>query len=132
MAYGWSLESIHTESDVVRAIYDAEGNLTQAAKLLQVSRTAIYDYLENHQHLRDEVKRAKRFADEIKKDVYESILDARAQQDAELNVSLNAVKFFLDRKAKDRGYGDSTTDSTSADQNKLLQQLLGAPPSPKE
>ena len=77
------------------AIKDAKGNLSLAAERLGCERATIYDRIRTS----DMLKQARAEAQESRCDMYESLLDQKAQSG-----DINAIKFYLATQGKRRGY----------------------------
>ncbi len=86
-----------TIEQVRKALKRAGGLRTETAKILRVSRATVYHYLERWPELHETIQDA----EEGLKDVAEGKLAAAIR-----GGDLRAVTYYLDRKARDRGYGN--------------------------
>lgn len=86
-----------TDLEFIEAIYKAHGIKSVVAKLLGLSVTNVYNRIDAHPDLQKHVY----LASEEFKDIAELELFKRVEQG-----DLDAIKFYLSHKAKDRNYGD--------------------------
>ena len=84
-----------TTDQVIKAILEAHGLLSDAARRLHCSRTTLYRYIAEH----PEVAEAREEADESTKDLVEGKLLNEIKKG-----NVTAIIFYLKTKAKDRGY----------------------------
>lgn len=85
----------YTVTEVKQAIIDAEGNLTEAARILDCARGTVYNYIKTYQA----VKAAYESSNEKALDVAEGVLMKQVRKG-----NMTAVIFFLKTKGKSRGY----------------------------
>lgn len=85
----------YTAQEVARAIYEAKGFLTIAAKRLGCSYQTVLNYIERYATCRE----ARDAVREEMKDLAEGKLFEQIQQG-----NLGAIKYYLSNQAKDRGY----------------------------
>lgn len=92
--------------EVVEAIREEDGIVSDVARALDTSRTTIYRYRDRH----DEVKQALEDADEQVNDLTERKLVEAIEEGEPW-----AIRFRLKKKARDRGYGDQTDITTGGE-----------------
>ena len=98
-----------TETDIVNALKASGGNIRAASKMLNCSHLVIYDFIEDHPHLKQKLAKIRAGKDDELLSLCETQLTkAILMMDTKPRIALDAVKFFLDRKGKSRGYGAST------------------------
>jgi len=85
----------YTAEQMIKAIESAEGNLTEAARILQCSRTTIYNYMNRYVT----VKQAYEDINESTIDWVEGKLLDQCRRG-----NITAIIFYLKTKAKHRGY----------------------------
>ena len=85
----------YTAAQMIEAIQEAEGNLTEAARILGCSRTTIYNYMERYVT----IKEAYAEANERTIDWVEGKLLEQCRRG-----NITAIIFFLKTKGKHRGY----------------------------
>jgi hypothetical protein len=95
-----------SEEDFIEAIYEGRGNRNAIARLLGLDISTVAKRVRNNPELQDHLKKAS----EYQKDVAELKLFELVEQG-----NLDAIKFYLSRQARDRGYGDRM--DLSADMN---------------
>lgn len=94
-------DRVLTVEAVKVALENAGGLKTAASLLLGVHRSTLYRFMDEY----PEIKEASRDIDEQTKDMAEGqVLKAIKNGD------MNTVRWFLDRKARERGYGHMTID----------------------
>ena len=84
-----------SDETIAIALKDANGNLSLAAERLGCARQMLYHRIEKS----DMLKEARSIAYESRCDMYESLLDQKAQSG-----DINAIKFYLATQGKRRGY----------------------------
>ena len=84
-----------TAEEVINAIKDAEGNLSEAARLLSCSRQTIHNYINKYAT----VKAAYEEVNEATIDFVEGKLMSEIKKG-----NITAIIFYLKTKAKSRGY----------------------------
>ena len=85
----------YTADGMISAIVEAEGNLTQAAKILGCSRTTVHKYINDYAT----VKQAYHDINEQTLDFVEDQLMTQIKRG-----NITAIIFFLKTKGKHRGY----------------------------
>jgi len=106
-----------TQEDFIEAIYRARGMKTVIAKILDLNVSNVYDRIKRHPELQEHV----RIASEQFKDVAETKLFELVEKG-----DFEAIKFYLSRQARDRGYGDKLEFSAHLDMtNSWNLQVLG-------
>lgn len=86
-----------SEEDYIEAIYEGRGNRNAIARLLGLDISSVAKRIRNNPELQDHMKRAS----DDQKDIAELKLFELVEQG-----NLDAIKFYLSRQARDRGYGD--------------------------
>jgi hypothetical protein len=85
----------YTAAQMIDAIQAAEGNLTEAARIIGCSRTTIYNYMEKYVTV-------KQTYEEVNEKTIDWVEDKLLDQCRRGNMT--AIIFFLKTKAKHRGY----------------------------
>lgn len=110
----------HTKTkieDFIKAIYEARGNKNTIAKILGLDIASVYSRIRQNPVLQEHVF----LASETQKDIAEMKLYELIEQG-----NLDAIKFYLSRQARDRGYGDKLEFTASVDiNNNWNLQVLG-------
>lgn len=84
-----------TEAQIIKALTDARGMVTVAARKLGVSRRTIYNRLEKSEEIREALEEARDFTSDVAElKLFQAIEKGEAW----------AVCFYLKCQAKDRGY----------------------------
>ena len=84
-----------TAKEMINAIREADGFVTKAAELCQVSRTTFYNYLEKFETVKDALVDVR----EGRHDFVENKL-----MEAISSGNITAIIFYLKTQCKDRGY----------------------------
>lgn len=99
----------YSEDDIVDALRANKGNLRATSRMLNCSHQYIYEFIEEHPHLKQILNKIRHAQDDEMLTLCENQLTkAILMIDTKPRIALDAVKFFLDRKGKSRGYGAST------------------------
>ena len=97
-----------TETDIVSALKLHGGNIRAASRVLGCSHLVIYEFIEDHPHLKQKLAKIRAGKDDEMLSLCENQLaKAIMMMNDRPRVALDAVKFYLDRKGKSRGYGVS-------------------------
>lgn len=98
-----------SETDIVSALKLHGGNIRAASRVLGCSHLVIYEFIEKHPHLKEKLAKIRMAKDDEMLSLCENQLaKAIMMMNDRPRVALDAVKFYLDRKGKSRGYGAST------------------------
>lgn len=87
----------YSEEDFIEAIYEARGKKNVIAQILGLESASVYKRFKDHPELEEHLKIA---SDEMK-DIAELKLYELVEHG-----NLDAIKFYLSRQGRDRGYGD--------------------------
>ena len=99
----------YTEDDIVDALRANKGNLRATSRMLNCSHQYLYEFIEEHPHLKKTLNKIRHAQDDEMLTLCENQLTkAILMIDTKPKIALDAVKFYLDRKGKSRGYGAST------------------------
>ena len=97
------------EKDVTDALRATGGNIRAAARMLACSHHVMYEFIEDHPHLKQKLNKIRAGKDDEMLTLCEQQLTkAVLMMDTKPRIALDAVKFFLEKKGKSRGYGAST------------------------
>jgi len=106
-----------SEKDFIDAIYQAKGNKNTIAKILGLGISAVNHRLRKHPELQEHIF----LASEEQKDIAELKLFELIEQG-----NFDAIKFYLSRQARDRGYGERLEFNSRVDiNNNWNLEILG-------
>ena len=115
--YSSSVGHSYTIQEMISAIYLANGNMTEVGRILRLSRPRVVEMVAKYPELEDAVYHAK----ERELDLAEVKLRAHIH---DFN-NFQALKFFLERIGKNRGYGSRKENvNVSLDLSRLTDDQL--------
>lgn len=92
------------KSDIMDALQQAKGVVTQAAKMLGVQRTTLSEYIKNNPDIKPLLEEMRYHFEEELLDASEQLLRACVGQRDDLSAALKAAFYYLNNKGKKRGY----------------------------
>lgn len=95
---------MNTDEDVKKALFQAQGNITKAAELLGIRRDTLSKRISASKHLRS-------YADEVL-EVMKDKAELTFYEEMMRKKDLRALQAWLDRFARDRGWGNKQELST--------------------
>jgi len=91
-------------NDITNAIKKFEGVLSEIARHYKVHRSTIYEYIEKHPELKEEVKKAREHYIESMCDAAEQTIQTLIRDKEEKAVALKAAQYALNNQGRKRHY----------------------------
>jgi hypothetical protein len=113
-----------TDEEVIKALFQTGGNFKETAKLLKLVDVG---ELRNRVNGKSELKQALVESREQLKDDAEGVI-ARTIRGKNKQQAIDAAKWYLPRKAKERGYADVVrNENVNVDLNELIEKARKVP-----
>ena len=102
------LEEIHGHEAIQKALWDSEGDIEGAARILQCGKSSIYDYMDRIPESKEVKEAAKKHFRRAKVETREKLLYAWNEQKKNAPVSFASIKYYLDTHGQEEGWGKNT------------------------
>ena len=116
-------EIYRTDEEVINILYQTGGNVAQAAKILKLDAGNLRQRVRNKPNLREaQVEAREQLNDDAENIIAKAIHGKNKQQ------AIDTAKWYLPRRAKDRGYGDVLhTVNLNANLNAKVEEVAKMP-----